>query len=186
VAGEANVPFFNFGSDFVEVRGVGASRWRPMFEQAKKNAPCIHLIDEIDPSSPSGAGLGGGNDEREQTLNQLLVEMDVRGQRGIIRSPRPTGRRARSAVLRGSLRPPGGGTGRWWFLVAAGADPEGARGKVPLPRTSISGHSARHVRFSERIWPSLHHEAALLAARRHMRKVPGSEFEAPTGMGAER
>ncbi len=79
VAGEANVPFFTIsGSDFVEMFvGVGASRVRDMFEQAKKNAPCIIFIDEIDAvGRHRGAGLGGGNDEREQTLNQLLVEMD--------------------------------------------------------------------------------------------------------------
>ncbi|MCR9266959.1 MAG: ATP-dependent metallopeptidase FtsH/Yme1/Tma family protein, partial [Alphaproteobacteria bacterium] len=79
VAGEANVPFFSIsGSDFVEMFvGVGASRVRDMFEQAKKNAPCIIFIDEIDAVGRSrGAGIGGGNDEREQTLNQLLVEMD--------------------------------------------------------------------------------------------------------------
>ena len=80
VAGEANVPFFTIsGSDFVEMFvGVGASRVRDMFEQAKKNAPCIIFIDEIDAvGRHRGAGLGGGNDEREQTLNQLLVEMDL-------------------------------------------------------------------------------------------------------------
>ena len=79
VAGEAGVPFFTIsGSDFVEMFvGVGASRVRDMFEQAKRNAPCIIFIDEIDAVGRSrGAGLGGGNDEREQTLNQLLVEMD--------------------------------------------------------------------------------------------------------------
>ncbi|MBS0529790.1 MAG: ATP-dependent metallopeptidase FtsH/Yme1/Tma family protein, partial [Proteobacteria bacterium] len=79
VAGEANVPFFTIsGSDFVEMFvGVGASRVRDMFEQAKKNAPCIIFIDEIDAvGRHRGAGMGGGNDEREQTLNQLLVEMD--------------------------------------------------------------------------------------------------------------
>ena len=79
IAGEAKVPFFSIsGSDFVEMFvGVGASRVRDMFEQAKKNAPCIIFIDEIDAvGRQRGAGLGGGNDEREQTLNQLLVEMD--------------------------------------------------------------------------------------------------------------
>ncbi|MEO9464012.1 ATP-dependent metallopeptidase FtsH/Yme1/Tma family protein, partial [Sulfitobacter pontiacus] len=79
IAGEAGVPFFTIsGSDFVEMFvGVGASRVRDMFEQAKKNAPCIVFIDEIDAVGRSrGAGYGGGNDEREQTLNQLLVEMD--------------------------------------------------------------------------------------------------------------
>ena len=79
VAGEAGVPFFTIsGSDFVEMFvGVGASRVRSMFEQAKKNAPCIVFIDEIDAvGRQRGAGVGGGHDEREQTLNQLLVEMD--------------------------------------------------------------------------------------------------------------
>ena len=79
VAGEANVPFFSIsGSDFVEMFvGVGASRVRDMFEQAKKSSPCIIFIDEIDAVGRSrGAGVGGGNDEREQTLNQLLVELD--------------------------------------------------------------------------------------------------------------
>ena len=79
IAGEANVPFFSISSsDFVEMFvGVGASRVRDMFEQGKKHSPCIIFIDEIDAVGRSrGAGLGGGNDEREQTLNQLLVEMD--------------------------------------------------------------------------------------------------------------
>src|SRR5438046_5349952 len=79
IAGEADVPFFTIsGSDFVEMFvGVGASRVRDMFEQGKKNAPCMIFIDEIDAvARHRGAGLGGGNDEREQTLNQLLVEMD--------------------------------------------------------------------------------------------------------------
>ena len=79
VAGEAGVPFFSIsGSDFVEMFvGVGASRVRDLFENAKKNAPCIIFIDEIDAvGRQRGAGLGGGHDEREQTLNQLLVEMD--------------------------------------------------------------------------------------------------------------
>ena len=88
IAGEAKVPFFTIsGSDFVEMFvGVGASRVRDMFEQAKKHAPCIIFIDEIDAvGRQRGAGLGGGNDEREQTLNQLLVEMDgFEGNEGII------------------------------------------------------------------------------------------------------
>jgi len=88
IAGEARVPFFSIsGSDFVEMFvGVGASRVRDMFEQAKKNAPCIIFIDEIDAvGRQRGAGIGGGNDEREQTLNQLLVEMDgFEGGEGII------------------------------------------------------------------------------------------------------
>lgn len=79
IAGRAGVPFFTIsGSDFVEMFvGVGAARVRDMFETAKKNAPCIIFIDEIDAvGRQRGAGLGGGNDEREQTLNQMLVEMD--------------------------------------------------------------------------------------------------------------
>ena len=88
IAGEAKVPFFSIsGSDFVEMFvGVGAARVRDMFEQAKKNAPCIVFIDEIDAvGRQRGAGLGGGNDEREQTLNQLLVEMDgFEGNAGVI------------------------------------------------------------------------------------------------------
>ncbi|HXU52958.1 MAG TPA: ATP-dependent metallopeptidase FtsH/Yme1/Tma family protein, partial [Casimicrobiaceae bacterium] len=88
IAGEAKVPFFSIsGSDFVEMFvGVGAARVRDMFEQAKKNAPCIVFIDEIDAvGRQRGAGLGGGNDEREQTLNQLLVEMDgFEGAMGVI------------------------------------------------------------------------------------------------------
>ena len=87
VAGEAGVPFFSIsGSDFVEMFvGVGASRVRDLFENAKKNAPCIIFIDEIDAvGRQRGAGLGGGHDEREQTLNQLLVEMDGLRERSII------------------------------------------------------------------------------------------------------
>ena len=94
IAGEADVPFFTIsGSDFVEMFvGVGASRVRDMFEQAKKHAPCIIFIDEIDAvGRHRGAGLGGGHDEREQTLNQLLVEMDgFETQKASSSSPRPT------------------------------------------------------------------------------------------------
>ena len=131
VAGEANVPFFTIsGSDFVEMFvGVGASRVRDMFEQAKKNAPCIIFIDEIDAvGRHRGAGLGGGNDEREQTLNQLLVEMDgFEANEGIIliaATNRPDVLDPALAAS-GPLRPPGGraqpGRGR------PRADPEGAR-----------------------------------------------------------
>ena len=115
IAGEANVPFYTIsGSDFVEMFvGVGASRVRDMFEQAKKNAPCIIFIDEIDAvGRHRGAGLGGGNDEREQTLNQLLVEMDgFEANEGIIliaATNRPGRARPGPAASR-SFRPPGRG-----------------------------------------------------------------------------
>jgi hypothetical protein len=113
IAGEAKVPFFSIsGSDFVEMFvGVGAARVRDMFENAKKNAPCIIFIDEIDAvGRQRGAGLGGGNDEREQTLNQMLVEMDGfetnlgrdrDGRHQPARHPRP------GAAAPGPLRPPG-------------------------------------------------------------------------------
>jgi cell division protease FtsH len=114
IAGEAGVPFFTIsGSDFVEMFvGVGASRVRDMFEQAKKNAPCIVFIDEIDAvGRHRGAGLGNGNDEREQTLNQLLVEMDgFEANEGIIiiaATNRPTCSTPRCCV-------PAVSTGRWW------------------------------------------------------------------------
>ena len=114
IAGEAKVPFFSIsGSDFVEMFvGVGAARVRDMFEQAKKHAPCIVFIDEIDAvGRQRGAGLGGGNDEREQTLNQLLVEMDgfesTMGVIVIAATNRP-GRARPGAAASGPLRPPGG------------------------------------------------------------------------------
>ena len=112
IAGEANVPFFTIsGSDFVEMFvGVGATRVRDMFEQAKKNAPCIIFIDEIDAvGRHRGAGLGGGNDEREQTLNQLLVEMDgFEVERGHHpdRRHQPARRARPGAAPPGPLRPP--------------------------------------------------------------------------------
>jgi len=114
IAGEAKVPFFSIsGSDFVEMFvGVGASRVRDMFEQAKKHAPCIIFIDEIDAvGRHRGAGLGGGHDEREQTLNQLLVEMDgFEGGEGVIIMPRPTVRTCwiRRCCVRAAS------TARWW------------------------------------------------------------------------
>ena len=133
IAGEANVPFFTIsGSDFVEMFvGVGASRVRDMFEQAKKHAPCIVFIDEIDAvGRHRGAGLGGGNDEREQTLNQLLVEMDgFEANEGVIliaATNRPDV--LDPALLRpGPLRPPG-----------RGAEPRRAR-----PREDPQGPHAR-------------------------------------------
>jgi cell division protease FtsH len=115
IAGEAKVPFFSIsGSDFVEMFvGVGASRVRDMFEQAKKQAPCIIFIDEIDAvGRHRGAGLGGGHDEREQTLNQLLVEMDgFEGNDGIIviaATNRPTCSTRRCCA-------PVASTARWWW-----------------------------------------------------------------------
>ena len=115
IAGEANVPFFSIsGSDFVEMFvGVGASRVRDLFEQGKKNAPCIIFIDEIDAvGRHRGAGLGGGHDEREQTLNQLLVEMDgFESNDGVIliaATNRPDVLDPGAAAA-GPLRPPGGG-----------------------------------------------------------------------------
>src|SRR5690606_22843089 len=107
IAGEANVPFFTIsGSDFVEMFvGVGASRVRDMFEQGKKNAPCLIFIDEIDAvCRQRGAGLGGGNDEREQTLNSMLVEMDgIDGHEGVIVIAATN----RPDVLDSALRRPG-------------------------------------------------------------------------------
>ena len=114
IAGEAGVPFFSIsGSDFVEMFvGVGASRVRDMFEQAKKNAPCIIFIDEIDAvGRQRGAGLGGGNDEREQTLNQLLVEMDgfESNQNRHRHCGNQPSRRTRSGITAARpLRPPSG------------------------------------------------------------------------------
>ena len=115
IAGEANVPFFSIsGSDFVEMFvGVGASRVRDLFEQGKKNAPCIIFIDEIDAvGRHRGAGLGGGHDEREQTLNQLLVEMDgFESNEGVIlvaATNRP-GRAGSGAAAAGPFRPARGG-----------------------------------------------------------------------------
>ena len=113
IAGEANVPFFSIsGSDFVEMFvGVGACRVRDLFEQGKKNAPCIIFIDEIDAvGRHRGAGLGGGHDEREQTLNQLLVEMDgfeTQRRRHPDRRHEPARRARPGAAAPGPLRPAG-------------------------------------------------------------------------------
>ena len=152
VAGEANVPFFTIsGSDFVEMFvGVGASRVRDMFEQAKKNAPCIIFIDEIDAvGRHRGAGLGGGNDEREQTLNQLLVEMDgFEANEGIIliAADQPS-RCARSgAAASGPFRPSGrrAQSGRRRPREnSQGPYPQGAAG----PRCRSQGSGARDPRF---------------------------------------
>ncbi|HZG10332.1 MAG TPA: ATP-dependent zinc metalloprotease FtsH [Allosphingosinicella sp.] len=194
IAGEANVPFFTIsGSDFVEMFvGVGASRVRDMFEQAKKNAPCIVFIDEIDAvGRHRGAGLGNGNDEREQTLNQLLVEMDgFEANEGIIIIAATN----RPDVLDPALLRPGRFDRQ---VVVPRPDIEGREKilavhmkKVPLapdvdPRTIARGTPG----FSGADLANLVNEAALLAARNGKRLVAMSEFELAKDkvmMGAER
>jgi cell division protease FtsH len=194
IAGEAKVPFFTIsGSDFVEMFvGVGASRVRDMFEQAKKHAPCIIFIDEIDAvGRHRGAGLGGGHDEREQTLNQLLVEMDgFEGNEGIIVIAATN----RPDVLDPALLRPG----RFDRQVV-----------VPLPdvrgREQILKVHMRRVPIADDVKPSviargtpgfsgadlanLVNEAALFAARANRRLVTMDEFERAKDkimMGAER
>ncbi len=194
IAGEAKVPFFSIsGSDFVEMFvGVGASRVRDMFEQAKKQAPCIIFIDEIDAVGRSrGAGMGGGNDEREQTLNQLLVEMDgFEANEGIIVIAATN----RPDVLDPALLRPG----RFDRQVV-----------VPLPdirgREHILNVHLRKVPLGDDVKPSLIargtpgfsgadlanlvNEAALFAARRNKRLVSMEELELAKDkimMGAER
>jgi len=194
VAGEANVPFFTIsGSDFVEMFvGVGASRVRDMFEQAKKNAPCIVFIDEIDAvGRHRGAGLGGGNDEREQTLNQLLVEMDgFESTEGVILIAATN----RPDVLDPALLRPG----RFDRHVVVPNPDLGGREKilrvhmrkVPLapdvePRTIARGTPG----FSGADLANLVNEGALLAARRGKRVVTMAELEDAKDkvmMGAER
>src|SRR3954449_10530365 len=194
VAGEANVPFFTIsGSDFVEMFvGVGASRVRDMFEQAKKNAPCIIFIDEIDAvGRHRGAGLGGGNDEREQTLNQLLVEMDgFETNEGIIliaatnrpdvldpSSLRP------SRFDRQGIVPNPDVVGREQILKVHVR-------KVPLaPDVNLRTIARGTPGFSGADLANLINEAALMAARRNKRMVTQSEFEDAKDkvmMGAER
>ena len=194
VAGEANVPFFTIsGSDFVEMFvGVGASRVRDMFDQAKKNAPCIIFIDEIDAvGRHRGAGLGGGNDEREQTLNQLLVEMDgFEANEGVIILAATN----RPDVLDPALLRPG----RFDRQITVPNPDVGGREKilrvhmrkVPLapdvePKTIARGTPG----FSGADLANLVNEAALLAARRSKRMVTMLEFEDAKDkvmMGAER
>jgi len=182
VAGEANVPFFTIsGSDFVEMFvGVGASRVRDMFEQAKKNAPCIIFIDEIDAvGRHRGAGLGGGNDEREQTLNQLLVEMDgFEANEGIIIIAATN----RPDVLDPALLRPG----RFDRQVTVGNPDIVGREKilkvhmrnVPLAKDVEPKVIARGTPgFSGADLANLVNEAALLAARRGKRSVGMREFE---------
>jgi len=194
IAGEANVPFFTIsGSDFVEMFvGVGASRVRDMFEQAKKNAPCIIFIDEIDAvGRHRGAGLGGGNDEREQTLNQLLVEMDgFEPNEGIILIAATN----RPDVLDPALLRPGRFDRQ---VVVPNPDVVGREKilkvhmkKVPLSPDVDARTLARGTPgFSGADLANLVNEAALLAARRGKRLVTMSEFEAAKDkvmMGAER
>jgi len=194
IAGEAGVPFFTIsGSDFVEMFvGVGASRVRDMFEQAKKNAPCIVFIDEIDAvGRHRGHGLGNSNDEREQTLNQLLVEMDgFEANEGIIIIAATN----RPDVLDPALLRPGRFDRQ---VVVPVPDVDGREQilavhmkKVPLapdvnPRTIARGTPG----FSGADLANLVNEAALLAARRNKRLVAMQEFEDAKDkvmMGAER
>jgi cell division protease FtsH len=194
IAGEANVPFFTIsGSDFVEMFvGVGASRVRDMFEQGKKNAPCIIFIDEIDAvGRHRGAGLGGGNDEREQTLNQMLVEMDgFESNEGVILIAATN----RPDVLDPALLRPGRFDRQ---VVVPNPDVNGREKilrvhmrKVPLasdvdPKVIARGTPG----FSGADLANLVNEAALLAARTGRRTVGMAEFEAAKDkvmMGAER
>ncbi|MEL7229706.1 MAG: ATP-dependent zinc metalloprotease FtsH, partial [Pseudomonadota bacterium] len=182
VAGEANVPFFTIsGSDFVEMFvGVGASRVRDMFEQAKKNAPCIVFIDEIDAvGRHRGAGLGGGNDEREQTLNQLLVEMDgFETNEGIILIAATN----RPDVLDPALLRPGRFDRQ---VVVNNPDLIGREAilkvhvkNVPLaPNVDLKVIARGTPGFSGADLMNLVNEAALLAARRDKRMVTAQEFD---------
>lgn len=194
VAGEANVPFFTIsGSDFVEMFvGVGASRVRDMFEQAKKNAPCIIFIDEIDAvGRHRGAGMGGGNDEREQTLNQLLVEMDgFEANEGIILIAATN----RPDVLDPALLRPGRFDRQ---VVVPNPDVVGRESilkvhvkKVPLaPDVNLKTVARGTPGFSGADLANLVNEAALMAARRNKRMVMQAEFEDAKDkvmMGAER
>ncbi|WP_169570050.1 ATP-dependent zinc metalloprotease FtsH [Sneathiella limimaris] len=194
VAGEANVPFFTIsGSDFVEMFvGVGASRVRDMFEQGKKNAPCIIFIDEIDAvGRHRGAGLGGGNDEREQTLNQLLVEMDgFEANDGVILIAATN----RPDVLDPALLRPGRFDRQ---VVVPNPDILGREKilkvhmrKVPLANDVNARTIARGTPgFSGADLANLVNEAALLAARKSRRLVTQQEFEEAKDkvmMGTER
>ncbi len=185
VAGEAGVPFFSMsGSDFVEMFvGVGASRVRDLFEQAKKNAPCIIFIDEIDAvGRQRGAGLGGGHDEREQTLNQLLVEMDgFSANEGIIMIAATN----RPDILDHALMRPG----RFDRQVVVGLpDLQGreeilrvhAKGKPLAPDVDLSVIAKSTAGFTGADLENLLNEAALLAARRHLHAITMPEIEEAT------
>ena len=194
IAGEANVPFFTIsGSDFVEMFvGVGASRVRDMFEQGKKNAPCIIFIDELDAvGRHRGAGLGGGNDEREQTLNQLLVEMDgFETNEGVILVAATN----RPDVLDPALLRPGRFDRQ---VVVPNPDIIGREKilkvhmrKVPLaPDVNAKTIARGTPGFSGADLANLVNEAALIAARKSRRMVTMAEFEDAKDkvlMGAER
>ena len=194
IAGEANVPFFSIsGSDFVEMFvGVGASRVRDLFEQGKKNAPCIIFIDEIDAvGRHRGAGLGGGHDEREQTLNALLVEMDgFESNEGVILIAATN----RPDVLDPALLRPGRFDRR---VVVPRPDVGGREGvlkvhtkKIPLSEdVDISVLARGTPGFSGADLANLVNEAALLAARQNRKQVLMTDFEAAKDkvlMGAER
>jgi len=194
VAGEANVPFFSIsGSDFVEMFvGVGASRVRDLFEQGKKNAPCIVFIDEIDAvGRHRGAGLGGGHDEREQTLNQLLVEMDgFESNEGVILVAATN----RPDVLDPALLRPGRFDRR---IVVNRPDVKGREGiltvhtkKIPLSDDVEVSVIARGTSgFSGADLANLVNEAALSAARLDQKVVRMADFEFAKDkvlMGAER
>jgi cell division protease FtsH len=194
IAGEAKVPFFSIsGSDFVEMFvGVGASRVRDMFDQAKKQAPCIIFIDEIDAvGRHRGAGLGGGHDEREQTLNQLLVEMDgFEGNDGVIVIAATN----RPDVLDPALLRPG----RFDRQVVVGLPDIRGREqilkvhmrKVPVADDVEPSYIARGTPgFSGADLANLVNEAALFAARANLRTVGMDQFELAKDkimMGAER
>ncbi len=193
IAGEAGVPFFSIsGSDFVEMFvGVGASRVRDLFEQGKKNAPCIIFIDEIDAvGRHRGAGLGGGHDEREQTLNQLLVEMDgFESNDGVIIIAATN----RPDVLDPALLRPGRFDRR---IVVPRPDLRGRMGilavhtrKVPISGVDLEVIARGTPGFSGADLEFLVNEAALIAARRDKDKVEMEDFEEAKDkvlMGAER